>query len=103
MRTGQAPPRTTLPATLADADAMLPKGSGARALLAAIRQVCDGKRLLPPISAAVIDEGCAELLEPDRALVAMLLAGASESSRSQADQRGRQARWTTRVIVCRMT
>ena len=82
--TAYASPTLALPATLAAADAMLPKGTGARALFAAIRQVCDGKRLLPPISAAVIDESCAELLEPDRALVAMLLAGVTETQISSA-------------------
>jgi two-component system, NarL family, response regulator DevR len=77
--TAYASPALALPAILADADAMLPKGTGAGALFAAIRQVSDGKRLLPPISAAVIDESCAELLEPHRALVTMLLAGATET------------------------
>lgn len=78
MFTAYASPTLALPATLAHADGMLPKGAGARELFAAIRQVWDGARLLPQITAPVLDDGCAGLREEDRALVAMLLDGASE-------------------------
>jgi len=76
--TAYASPTLALPATLAHADGMLPKGAGARELFESIRQVSNGARLLPPITAAVLDDGYACLHEDDRALVAMLLDGASE-------------------------
>jgi DNA-binding NarL/FixJ family response regulator len=68
-----------VPAVLARADGMLPKGAGARELFSAIRLVHGGDRLLPPISANVLEEASGELLGDDRALVGMLLDGASEA------------------------
>ena len=76
--TAYASPGLALPATLARADGMLPKGAGARELFSAIRMVSAGERLLPPISATVLEEASRELLGEDRALIGMLLDGASE-------------------------
>ena len=68
-----------VPATLARADGVLPKGAGARDLFSAIRMVYAGEQLLPPISANALEEAARELLGDDRALVGMLLDGASEA------------------------
>ena len=57
---------------------MLAKGAGARELFSAIRLVSAGDRLLPPVSATVLEEASRELLGEDRALIGMLLDGASE-------------------------
>jgi len=76
--TAYANPTLALPATLARADGLLPKGTGARDLFSAIRLVCAAERLLPPISATVLEEASSRLFGADRALVGMLLDGASE-------------------------
>ena len=81
--TAYASPTLALPATLARADALLAKGTGARELFTAIRLVCGGGRLLPPISPTVPDEGCGELRADDRALVGKFLDGATESEISR--------------------
>jgi DNA-binding NarL/FixJ family response regulator len=81
--TAYATPELAVPATLARADAVIPKGAGARDLFAAIRLVHSGERLIPPISAAALEAASSELLGPDRALVGMLLDGASESEIGQ--------------------
>jgi DNA-binding NarL/FixJ family response regulator len=68
-----------LPATLAHADGLLAKDVGARELFHAIRAVYGGERLVPPISATVLEEAF-ERLDPDHhALIGMLLDGASEA------------------------
>jgi DNA-binding NarL/FixJ family response regulator len=77
--TAYASPTLALPATLARADGVLPKGAGARDLFNAIRLVHAGEQVLPAISATVLEEASAGLLGGDRALVAMLLDGATES------------------------
>jgi DNA-binding NarL/FixJ family response regulator len=82
--TAYASPTLALPATLAQADGVLAKGAGARDLFTAIRLVYAGEELLPPISAAVLEEALAGLFGDDRALVAMLLDGASESDVAEA-------------------
>lgn len=76
--TAYAGPALALPAALARADAILPKGAGARELFGAIRMVFAGDRLLPPISATVLEETSRQLFGDDRALIGMLLDGASE-------------------------
>lgn len=81
--TAYASPALALPATLARADGILPKGAGARDLFSAIRLVSAGERLLPPISAKVFEEASEDLLGDDRALVGMLLDGASEADVAQ--------------------
>ena len=81
--TAYASPTLGLPAALARADGMLAKGAGARELFEAIRRVHAGDRLLPPVSATVLEEAAAGLLGDDRALVGMLLDGASEADVAQ--------------------
>jgi DNA-binding NarL/FixJ family response regulator len=77
--TAYASPTLALPATLARADGILAKGAGARDLFNAIRMVHAGEQLLPTISARVLEEASQDLLGDDRALVGMLLDGASEA------------------------
>jgi DNA-binding NarL/FixJ family response regulator len=77
--TAYASPTLALPASLAHADGLIAKGVGARELFDAIRLVNKGERLVPPISRTVLEEGNARLDEDDRALVGMLLDGATES------------------------
>jgi DNA-binding NarL/FixJ family response regulator len=77
--TAYASPTLALPATLARADGLLPKGAGARDLFNAIRLVYAGEQVLPAISATVLEEASADLLGDDRALVGMMLDGATES------------------------
>jgi DNA-binding NarL/FixJ family response regulator len=81
--TAYASPTLALPATLARADGILAKGAGARELFSAIRLVYAGDQVLPPISARVLEEASEELLGDDRALVGMLLDGASEAEVAQ--------------------
>lgn len=76
--TAYASPTLALPATLARADGVLSKGVSARDLFHAIRLVYAGEQVLPPISATVLEEAFEQLLGDDRALVGMLLDGASE-------------------------
>jgi DNA-binding NarL/FixJ family response regulator len=81
--TAYASPTLALPATLARADGILPKGAGARDLFSAIRLVNAGDQVLPAISVKVLEEGLEDLLGDDRALVGMLLDGASETEVAQ--------------------
>ncbi len=68
-----------LPALLASADGLLSKGVGARELFDAIRRVNRGERLLGRPPATVLREGSMRVPESDRALLGMLLDGASEN------------------------
>jgi len=68
-----------LPAALAGADGLLPKGVDARELFEAVRLAHAGERLIPPVSRTVLAEACADMEPPDQALVGMLLDGASEA------------------------
>jgi DNA-binding NarL/FixJ family response regulator len=77
--TAYANPTLALPATLARADGVLSKGVGARDLFQTIRLVYAGEQVLPAISATVLEEAFEQLLGDDRALVGMLLDGASEA------------------------
>jgi DNA-binding NarL/FixJ family response regulator len=72
-----ASPTLALPARLARADALLAKDVGARDLFEAIRAVHGGQRLLPPVSAAVLEEAFDRIEPEHRALVGMLLDGAT--------------------------
>ena len=81
--TAYASPTLALPATLARADGILAKGAGARDLFSAIRLVYAGDQVLPPISATVLEEGLEDLVGDDRAIVGMLLDGASEGEIGQ--------------------
>lgn len=74
-----ASPSLALPASIAQADGLLAKDLGARELFHSIRAVYGGERLVPPISATVLEEAF-ERLEPDHhALVGMLLDGTAET------------------------
>jgi DNA-binding NarL/FixJ family response regulator len=70
-----AGPELVLPARLAKADGLLGKGVGARELFEAVRRVHRGERLLDDQSSG---DAAARVPEADRALVLMLLDGASE-------------------------
>jgi DNA-binding NarL/FixJ family response regulator len=74
-----ASPTLALPARLAQADGLLAKDVGARDLFHAIRAVYEGERLIPPVSATVLEEAF-ERLEPEHhALIGMLLDGTPEA------------------------
>jgi DNA-binding NarL/FixJ family response regulator len=90
--TAYASPTLSLPATLAHADGLIAKGVGARELFDAVRLVNRGERLLPPISRTVLEEGYAKVDAGDRALIAMLLDGATEA------EIARTLRLTTRDV-----
>jgi len=76
--TAYASPTLALPALLARADGVLDKGLGARELFEAIRRVHGGERLVPPVSRTVLEEGVSKLDSEERAIVGMLLDGASD-------------------------
>jgi DNA-binding NarL/FixJ family response regulator len=76
--TAYASPELALPARLARADGMVTKGAGARDLFSAIRAVNAGDVLLPQISAKTLEQTASDLLGDDRAMVGMLLDGATE-------------------------
>lgn len=98
--TAYASPTLVLPATLARADGVLAKGAGARDLFTAIRLVFAGEQLLPLISAKVLEDASAELLADDRALVGMLLDGASETEVAQTlRQPAREIRHSVQRIL----
>jgi DNA-binding NarL/FixJ family response regulator len=73
-----ASPSLALPATLAGADGLLAKDLGARELFHSIRAVHGGERLVPPVSATVLEEAFERLDPGCHALIGMLLDGASE-------------------------
>lgn len=74
-----ASPSLALPATLAQADGLLAKDVAARDLFHAIRAVYGGERLVPPVSAKMLEESMGKLSADHHAIVGMLLDGASES------------------------
>jgi DNA-binding NarL/FixJ family response regulator len=78
-----ASPSLALPATIAQADGLLAKDVGARDLFHAIRSVYGGERLLPPVSATVLEEAYDRIDPEHRAIVGMLLDGAGESEIAQ--------------------
>jgi DNA-binding NarL/FixJ family response regulator len=73
-----ASPSLALPARLAQADGLLAKDVGARDLFHAIRAVYGGERLIPPISATVLEEAFGRFDPEHTALVGMMLDGAGE-------------------------
>ena len=73
-----ASPELVLPAKLANADAILSKGLGARELFEAIRRVNAGEELIGEPSAALLHEAHTAIAEEDRAVIGMLLDGATE-------------------------
>ncbi len=77
--TAYASPALTLPATLAKADALLAKDMRAPDLFEALRRVNRGERLVAPISRAVLVEAGERVDEEDRALLGVLLDGATEA------------------------
>jgi DNA-binding NarL/FixJ family response regulator len=74
-----ASPELLLPARLARADGVLNKGVAARELFETIRAVAGGERLIAPPSPGLLHDAHARIPEQDRALVGMLLDGASEA------------------------
>jgi DNA-binding NarL/FixJ family response regulator len=75
--TAYASPTLALPASLAGADALLAKDMRAPDLFDALRRVNRGERMLPPISRIVYEEAGAKL-EPDaRALMGVMIDGAT--------------------------
>jgi DNA-binding NarL/FixJ family response regulator len=74
-----ASPSLALPATLAEADGLLAKDVGARDLFHAIRAVYGGERLVPPVSATVLEEAFQRLDPTHRALIGLLLDGTGEA------------------------
>jgi DNA-binding NarL/FixJ family response regulator len=81
--TAYASPTLALPARLARADGIVDKGIGARELFDAIRRVHAGEHLVPPVSRTVMEEGARKLEPEQRALLGMLLDGASEREAAQ--------------------
>jgi DNA-binding NarL/FixJ family response regulator len=77
--TAYASPTLALPATLARADALLAKDMRAQDLFDALRRIHGGERLVPPISRTVFEEAAARLDDESRALLGMLLDGATEA------------------------
>jgi DNA-binding NarL/FixJ family response regulator len=73
-----ASPSLALPAMLAQADGLLAKDLGARDLFHAIRAVYGGERLIPPVSATVLEDAFERLDADHHALIGMLLDGTSE-------------------------
>jgi DNA-binding NarL/FixJ family response regulator len=76
--TAYASPSLALPARLAHADGILDKGIGARELFEGIRRVHAGEQLVPEVSRTVLREGTRRLDPEQRALLGMLLDGATE-------------------------
>ncbi len=74
-----ASPELVLSGRLAKADAILSKGLGARDLFEAIRRVNAGEALVGEPSAAALYDAQAAIAEEDRAIVGMLLDGATEN------------------------
>lgn len=75
--TAYASPTLALPASLAGADALLAKDMRAPDLFDALRRVSRGERIMPPISRTVFEEAGAKLEPDERALMGVLLDGAS--------------------------
>lgn len=76
--TAYASPTLALPARLSRADGIADKGIAARELFNVIRRVHAGERLMPAVSRTALQESARKLGAEDRALVGMLLDGASE-------------------------
>jgi DNA-binding NarL/FixJ family response regulator len=74
-----ASPSLALPARLAQADGLLAKDLGARDLFHSIRAVYGGERLIPPVSATVLEEAFERLDPSYHALIGMMLDGATEA------------------------
>jgi DNA-binding NarL/FixJ family response regulator len=74
-----ASPELVLAGRLAKADAIISKGLGARDLFEAIRRVNAGEKLVGEPSAAALYDAQAAIAEDDRAIVGMLLDGATEN------------------------
>jgi DNA-binding NarL/FixJ family response regulator len=77
--TAYASDELALPARLAGAEALLSKGLGARELFEGIRRVNAGENLIGELSLAALREANEHIPEEYRALVGMLLDGASEA------------------------
>jgi DNA-binding NarL/FixJ family response regulator len=82
--TAYATPTLALPATLAGADALLAKDMRAPDLFDAVRRINRGERILPPISRTVFDEAGAKLEPDERALMGVMLDGATVADAASA-------------------
>ena len=96
MFSAYAGPDLLVPARLAKADALLGKGVGARELFETIRRADSGERQLAEPSAAALQEAYARIPEEDRALVSLLLDGASDTEAARA--LGREPRDVRRAV-----
>ncbi len=76
--TAYASPQLAVPAMIAGADGLIGKGARAAELLAVIKVVMAGTRLIPRVAALTFDDVCADLVGDDRRLARMLVAGAAE-------------------------
>jgi DNA-binding NarL/FixJ family response regulator len=70
-------PELIVPAQLARADGLLNKGVGARELFETLRRVVAGESLIGEPSATVLRETLARVPDEDRALIGILLDGAT--------------------------
>ena len=77
--TAYASPTLSLPATLAKADAVLAKDMRAPDLFDALRRVNRGERIVASISRTVFVEASERVRDGDRALLGVLLDGATEA------------------------
>lgn len=66
-----------VPALLAGADALIDKGAAATSLIATIRRLASGERLVPEIDPEQIRAAAQALSDDDRPLLGMLIHGAS--------------------------
>jgi DNA-binding NarL/FixJ family response regulator len=73
-----------VPARLAGAHGVVDKGIAARELFEAIRLVCRGERLLPPVSPGLLQELCERVELDDRPILGLLLNDSSEPEAAAA-------------------
>lgn len=87
-----------VPATLAQADAILPKSMPAEALLATVRRVASGRRVMPALDPEAMEAASSRLRAEDLPIAGMLFAGtavadiAATLETSAADVRSRALR-----------
>ena len=95
-----ASPSLALPARLAQADGLIAKDLGARELFHSIRAVYGGERLIPPVSATVLEEAFERLDPSHHALIGMMLDGATEAEVAESlDDERREVRYAIHRIL----
>jgi len=98
--TAYASPTLALPAMLAGADALLAKDLRAHDLFDALRRINRGERLLPQISRTVLEEAAEKLGADERAVLGVLLDGATEADAAAALRRDpREVRHSVQRIL----